>query len=88
KMLSHEPDMLTDADLLNIPLSMLSKNLDARLSHKAAVFVYLRWLEVQRVSQPNFTDQWDNTVLKWCQALRNRGLDEKALAEEVTTWSK
>ncbi|KAG9249240.1 hypothetical protein BJ878DRAFT_537463 [Calycina marina] len=87
-IVNREPDRLTDLDLVELPLSLLSKNLHSTLSHHSTIFIYLRWLEVHRREDTRVTKHWGNTVLHWCQALRTRGVPEYELLDEVDIWKR
>ncbi|KAH8656025.1 hypothetical protein BGZ60DRAFT_546209 [Tricladium varicosporioides] len=69
----HDPDALSDNDLLWMPLRDLTRNLNTKVSGRAAFTVYLRWLEVHRVTPSKISAQWENTILHWVQSLRARG---------------
>jgi len=88
RRLNEAPETLTDAQLRETPLRILAKALTA-ISPDRVVEVYLRWLEVQRLSpKSNLNFSWSNTITQWTQSLRARGFSLHDINEKLIEWRK
>lgn len=81
-----DPDAVTNAELLEKPLSGLSKGLAQTTSSRATMAIYLRWLEVHRKKPSDLTKNWENTVMHWVQSLKARGFKKSLIADEYKKW--
>jgi hypothetical protein len=84
----NSPSKLSDRELLNVPLRILSRGISITTSLSTTAKVYLRWIEAHRVANSKFTEHWDNTILHWAQSLRARGFKSQGIINEILIWKK
>jgi hypothetical protein len=86
--LQNSPEILSNEELIKVPLSVFSKGLGVFTSRRV-INAYLRWLEVQRnAPRGNINYHWLNTIVHWTQALRARGFSLEEINREVSVWKE
>lgn len=86
--LSLDPDNMTDEELLQTSLSVLTKNIAPTLPDYSIVLIYSQWLDVHRQNPTPLTAHWPNTTQQWVHALRSRGCTSAEIIFGLDGWKE
>ena len=86
--LSLDPDKMTDEELLQTSLDVLTKNIAPTLPDYSIVLIYSQWLEVHAQNPTPLTAHWVNTTQQWVQALRSHGCTSAEIIFGLNGWKE
>ena len=84
--LSLRPDNMVEDELVQITLTVLTKNIAPTLPEGCAIFVYAQWLDVHRQSPSALTQDWVSTSQQWVHALRSLGFSPTEIILGLDEW--
>ena len=84
--LSLRPDNMTVEELLQISLSVLTRNVAPTLPSGSIIFVYAQWLDIHRQNPSILTQHWVNTAQQWVHALRALGCSPHEIILGLDEW--
>jgi hypothetical protein len=86
--LSLDPDNMTNEELLQTSLEVLTKNVAPTLPGFSMVLIYCQWLDVHREHPSPLTQHWKITVQQWVQVLRSRGCSPSDIMLGLDEWNE
>lgn len=84
--LSLDPDNMTNEELLQISLTVLTKNVAPSLPDYSVVLLYAQWLNVHCQNPTSLTQYWTTTTMHWVHALRSRGCSPSDIIHGLDVW--